>query len=100
MIFILNINIKMSYTRELKSFNLENGWFYDWKYLKNGKEIEQEKYYNYVRRRLKKSMYPGQYNDFFLFKMPEILKNHPDYTEKEIPIDWLLSNIIKFFWAS
>lgn len=86
------------YRLELSDLNLENGIFYKWKYFKYNKEIKQEQYYNYVRKRLKKSVYPNQANNFFFLKMPEILKKHKNYTDKEIPIYWLLSNIIMYFW--
>ena len=52
------------------------------------------KYYNLVKKRLLESIYPNQGNDFFFLTIPS---GHPN-AGKEVPVDWKLCNIIKFFW--
>lgn len=72
--------------------------FFKHDYYKGNKKITKNDYLNYVRRRLKRSFYPRQINDFFFMRMPKILSKYKDYTEKEIPVDWLLAPIVKYFW--
>lgn len=82
------------YCRKLENLgNPEDGdlrVFYKFSYYKNDKKITKDDYFDYIRRRLKRSVYPRQDNDFFFMR-----KNRQD---KEIPIDWLLAPIVKYFW--
>ena len=91
----------MVYYRKLNELGRgEKEWRAFWKYdyYKNDKKITKDEYYGYVRRRLKRSFYPRQINDFFFLRMPDKFKNHKDYTKKEIPVDWLLAPIVKYLW--
>ena len=53
----------------------------------------KNKYLNIIKKRLKKSLYPYQGNDFFFLTIP---KGHPN-EGKEIPVDYLLKNIVLYF---
>ena len=85
------------YRRKLENLgNPEDGdlrVFYKFSYYKKDKKITKDEYFNYIRRRLKRSVYPRQINDFFFMK-----KDKKDKKDKEIPIDWLLAPIVKYFW--
>ena len=87
----------MVYYRKLNE--LGYGMFYKHDYYKNDKKITKDEYFSYVRKRLKKSFYGRQANDFFFLRMPDKLKNHKNYTDKEIPVDWLLAPIVEYFWS-
>ena len=43
--------------------------------------------------KLKKSVYPTQYNDYFMLKIPE------KFIKRYVPCDAPLKNIIKYFWS-
>ena len=90
----------MVYHRDLNELGNEKEWRAFWKhdYYKDDKKITKDEYFSYVRRRLKRSFYPRQINDFFFLRMPDKFKNHKDYTKKEIPVDWLLAPIVEYLW--
>ena len=54
----------------------------------------RKKYHELVIKRLKKSVYPTQGNDFYFITIPQ---GHPD-AGKEIPVDYQLKNIVLYFW--
>lgn len=60
------------------------------KYLKYKK-----KYYDLVKKRLKKSLYSHQGRDFFFLTIP---KGHPN-AGREIPVDYQLRNLVVYFWG-
>lgn len=71
------------------------------KYMSNTFIIYEKKYrkyktkfYELLKKRLKDSIYPTQANDFFFLTIP---KGHPN-ENKEVPVDYLLRNIVLFFW--
>ena len=64
--------------------------------IQKDKDIDyyQNKYHNLIKERLLKSVAPHQVNDFFFLTIP---RGHPD-AGKEVPVDWPLCNMIKYFW--
>jgi hypothetical protein len=88
----------MKYHRKLEKLGDIFRAFYECSYYKNEYKISKDEYFNYVRRRLKRSFYPRQINDFFFLKMPDKFKRYKNYTTKEIPVDWLIANIVQYFW--
>ena len=54
----------------------------------------QKKYHDLIKERLLKSVAPHQGNDFFFLTIPP---GHPD-AGKEVPVDWRLCSIVKYFW--
>ncbi|AYV76561.1 MAG: hypothetical protein Terrestrivirus8_54 [Terrestrivirus sp.] len=59
-------------------------------------KICKNKFYELIKKRLKNSIYPTQVNDFFFLTIP---KGHPN-EDREIPVDYLLKNIVLFFWEN
>lgn len=59
------------------------------KYLKY-----KNKYFDLVKKRLNKSLYPHQRRDFFFLIIPD---GYPD-AGREIPVDYLLRNLVVYFW--
>lgn len=57
-------------------------------------KICKEQFHTLLKKRLKHSIYPTQYNDFFFLTIP---KGHP-HEGKEVPVDYLLQNIVLFLW--
>jgi len=92
----------MVYRRDLNKLGRsEKGHFrafHQHEYYKNDKKIGKDEYFSYVKRRLKRSIHPVQINDFFFLKMPDKFKNHKEYDKDEFPVDWLLANIVEYFW--
>lgn len=62
---------------------------YHQKYLKYKKKFE-----SCVKDRLRKSIYPYQFRDFYFLTIP---KGHPD-AGMEVTVDYLLKNIVLYFW--
>ena len=54
----------------------------------------KRKFYACVKERLLNSVHPWQARDFYFLTLP---KNHPN-AGREVPVDYLLKNIVKYFW--
>jgi hypothetical protein len=64
---------------------------------------EKTKYDKTILRKLKKSVYPLQGNDYIILRFPHWYPN--DYVDNEIlhgkyvPVDYKISNVIKYLWS-
>tara|TARA_Y100000389_G_scaffold149349_1_gene148636 strand:- start:735 stop:1436 length:702 start_codon:yes stop_codon:yes gene_type:complete len=66
------------------------------------KKITKQEYINatgessFIIQKLKDSLYPYQHKDYKFLKYPDNYSN--DIAGKYVPVDWKLTNIIKFLW--
>jgi hypothetical protein len=68
------------------------------------KKVSKKVYYSYIKRKLRRSIYPTQYKDFVFLKIPKHFYQTNDMfknkNNKYVPCDYLLKNIILKLWEN